>query len=471
MLQQVMPPTPGLNRYQPQKPKPFPGMRPPGMGIQPGMTSAESVGGGPMGGPQLSPNMGGGPMPGGPGLSGSAQPGGSMTPVAPRPAYSPMNQAPMNQAPNAPGPMPVTPGLSGGVATPQANPMNRGQGARPPTGPGNTNPDWMPQSGVSPFDASSGATGIGDFQRFSDNAYNESVRRLDPQFATQQRSFEQDMVNRGIAPGTEAYDAARANFDQSRNDAYAGARAAADQQGLAAQQQSFGQGATNSGLLNQLLQARMGADASRYGAQTSANASMHNANTAAQSAAERLGYDQQQGDFGNLMQLLGFGSGVNSQNNGAIGQNNNANNQQFGNNMGLLGLFGGGSTPNNIDVTSGYNNQYNAGLNQSQYNQQQQNSNNQMYASLFASMMCDRNAKDDFGPADPEQALKAIEAIPYHTWSYKDDGVLHVGTFAQDFARELGLPNETTINHIDLFGALIGSVQALTARVKELEAA
>ncbi|MFK5282086.1 hypothetical protein ACI3PL_21260, partial [Lacticaseibacillus paracasei] len=87
---------------------------------------------------------------------------------------------------------------------------NAPSGTRPPVG--NTNPAWNLQSGVSPFNASSGATGIGDFQRFSDNAYNESVRRLDPQFAEQQRGFEQDMVNRGIAPGTEAYDNARANF-------------------------------------------------------------------------------------------------------------------------------------------------------------------------------------------------------------------------------------------------------------------
>src|SRR5690606_13014144 len=200
-------------------------------------------------------------------------------------------------------------------------------GVRPPVPapPGTTNPEWGPQDGVSPFNASSGATGIGDFQRFSDAAYERQVGRLTPQFEAQERSFEQDMVNRGIAPGTPAYDNARANFENSRNDAFAGARTQADQLGAALQNQSFQQGATNSGMLNQLLLGQMGADASRFGATTSANASMHNANTAAQSEADRLRFQSQQGDFQNLMQLLGFSQGATGFNNGVLGQNNGAN--------------------------------------------------------------------------------------------------------------------------------------------------
>jgi hypothetical protein len=348
-------------------------------------------------------------------------------------------------------------------------------GTRPPTA-GNTvtpnNPEWGTQSGVSPFNASSGATGVGDFQRFADNSYNESVRRLDPQFAEQQRGFEQDMVNRGIAPGTPAYDNARQNFEQSRSDAYAGARAQADQQGLAAQNQSFQQGATSSGLLNQLLQARMGADASRFGAQTSANASMHNANTAAGSARERLGFDMQQGDFSNLMQMMGFGAGINNQNNAAIGQNNNSWNQTFNQNQGLYGGNQGYGAVGNIDAVSPYNNQYNGLLNTAQHNQQQNDSNNANYAQWAQLILCDRNIKDEIATVDPMDALTAVESIPLACWSYKagPDRVPHVGTYAQDFCKALGLPEDTKINTIDLFGALIGSVQALAARVKELEA-
>ena len=342
-----------------------------------------------------------------------------------------------------------------------------------PAPPGTTNPAWGPQDGVSPFNASSGATGIGDFQRFSDAAYERQVGRLTPQFEAQERSFEQDMVNRGIAPGTPAYDNARANFENSRNDAFAGARTQADQLGAALQNQSFQQGATNSGLLNQLLLGQMGADASRFGATTSANASMRNAQTQAQSEADRLRFQSQQGDFQNLMQLLGFSQGATGFNNSAIGQNNGANSNWMGQNQNLLNMFQGGGTPNNIDVTGPYNNQYNAQSNQAYANQQQQNANNQMYAQMFASLYCDRNAKDEIAPASPESALEAISAIPIAIWSYKADAekVPHLGTYAQDFNAALGLPANLHISPIDLFGALIGSVQALAAKVKELETA
>ena len=406
-------------------------------------------------------------MPPSPGLSSSAA-GGSIG----------MPPAPMSAASTG------TPGITPAPATATPASPRRGVygadnaplgGVRPPVPAptGATNPAWGPQDGVSPFNASSGATGIGDFQRFSDAAYERQVGRLTPQFEAQERSFEQDMVNRGIAPGTPAYDNARANFENARNDAFEGARTQADQLGAALQNQSFQQGATNSGLLNQLILGQMGADASRFGATTSANASMRNAQTQAGSEADRLRFQSQQGDFQNLMQLLGFSQGATGFNNSAIGQNNGANSNWMGQNQNLLNMFQGGGTPNNIDVTGPYNNQYNAQSNQAYANQQQQNANNQMYAQMFASLYCDRNAKDEIATACPQDALDAISAIPLAVWSYKADPekVAHVGTYAQDFNAALGLPANLHISPIDLFGALIGSVQALSAKVKELEAA
>ena len=474
MLPQVMPPQ-GVGNRTARKPFVAP--------MQPPVGSANDLGtirGGPVPqmrnaamppAPTLSASAGGGSigMPPSPGLSSSAA-GGSIG----------MPPAPMSMSAASTG----TPGITPAPATANTGSPRRGVygadnaplgGVRPPVPAptGATNPAWGPQDGVSPFNASSGATGIGDFQRFSDAAYERQVGRLTPQFEAQERSFEQDMVNRGIAPGTPAYDNARANFENSRNDAFAGARTQADQLGAALQNQSFQQGATNSGLLNQLLLGQMGADASRFGATTSANASMRNAQTQAQSEADRLRFQSQQGDFQNLMQLLGFSQGATGFNNSAIGQNNGANSGWMGQNQNLLGMFQGGGQPNNIDVTGPYNNQYNAQSNQAYANQQQQNANNQMYAQMFASLYCDRNAKDEIAPASPESALEAISAIPIAIWSYKADAekVPHLGTYAQDFNAALGLPANLHISPIDLFGALIGSVQALSAKVKELETA
>lgn len=333
--------------------------------------------------------------------------------------------------------------------------------------PGNVNPAWNPQGGVSPFNASAGATGIGEFQRFADNAYNESERRLTPQFEAQQRSFEQDMVNRGIAPGTPAYDNARQNFEQSRNDAFASARANADQQGMQAQQQSFMQGATNSAGLRDLILGRQNFDASIYGS----DASMYNSDNAANTAANNLDWQRQQGDFGNLMQLLGFGQGITGFNNGAANQNNQNQVGQYNMNTGMLGLLPGQTDIQPINTQAGYRDQYNAQLNQANMNQQQQNANNQMYAQMFASLWCDRNAKDTIGPVNPEDTLKAIKSIPVDCWTYKEgDRTPHIGTYAQDFNAALGLPDDTKINVIDMLGALIGSVQALAAQNERLAA-
>ena len=477
MLPQVMPPVGAGQRAGTRKPFVAP--------MQPPVGSANDLGtirGGPVPqmrnaamppAPTLSASAGGGSigMPPSPGLSSSAAGGSIGMPPAPMSMSTTSTGSAPGITPAAPA-MATTASPRRGVYGADNAPLG---GVRPPVpGPtGATNPAWGPQDGVSPFNASSGATGVGEFQRFSDAAYERQVGRLTPQFEAQERSFEQDMVNRGIAPGTPAYDNARANFENSRNDAFAGARTQADQLGAALQNQSFQQGATNSGLLNQLLLGQMGADASRFGATTSANASMRNAQTQAESEADRLRFQSQQGDFQNLMQLLGFSQGATGFNNSAIGQNNGANSGWMGQNQNLLGMFQGGGQPNNIDVTGPYNNQYNAQSNQAYANQQQQNANNQMYAQMFASLYCDRDAKDEIAPASPESALEAISAIPLAIWSYKADAekVPHLGTYAQDFNAALGLPANLHISPIDLFGALIGSVQALSAKVKELETA
>jgi hypothetical protein len=59
------------------------------------------------------------------------------------------------------------------------------------------------------------------------------------------------MVNQGLPEGTEAYDKAFANFIRERNDAYGLARNQALAQALGAQNQFFGQSATNAGFQNQ----------------------------------------------------------------------------------------------------------------------------------------------------------------------------------------------------------------------------
>lgn len=50
--------------------------------------------------------------------------------------------------------------------------------------------------------------------------YDLGSKRLDPRFAKESSALETDLINRGIRPGSEAYNNARQAFDQTKNDAY-----------------------------------------------------------------------------------------------------------------------------------------------------------------------------------------------------------------------------------------------------------
>jgi len=45
-------------------------------------------------------------------------------------------------------------------------------------------------------------------------------KRLDPRFAEESAALETDLINRGIRPGTAAYESMRRSFGESKNDAY-----------------------------------------------------------------------------------------------------------------------------------------------------------------------------------------------------------------------------------------------------------
>lgn len=258
---------------------------------------------------------------------------------------------------------------------------------------------------VTPTDPQTG------FQSYIDNAYDQQTRQLDPQWQQAQQQFDQSMVNRGLAPGSAAYDSALADFNRSREDAYSNARSTAQQQGLAAQNQAFGQGLAqsqlssalanaligantsyanqqlggNASLMGQLLggnqgiaQQLIGADASMFNANVSAGASRYGADLAHQLGMANLTQSGQQQDWDHLMQLIGMGQGVTGYNNGLLTQDQNRNQSFFG-------YLPGGST-GNIDVQNPYNNAYNGQLNSWNAQNQQANAQNQQWAQ-YASMI------------------------------------------------------------------------------------
>jgi hypothetical protein len=85
------------------------------------------------------------------------------------------------------------------------------------------------------------STGINPGETYSDAI----MRRLQPQIEQERNSFETSLVNKGIAPGTEAYMNAKRSFDQAQNDKMTSAIVGGMNTGLQANQQRFGQEAYN----------------------------------------------------------------------------------------------------------------------------------------------------------------------------------------------------------------------------------
>lgn len=70
-------------------------------------------------------------------------------------------------------------------------------------------------------------------------AQDAIMSRLQPQIEMQNKQFEQDMANKGIAPGSEAYENARRSVNQQQNDQLVQAANTGIQTGLQARQQGI----------------------------------------------------------------------------------------------------------------------------------------------------------------------------------------------------------------------------------------
>jgi hypothetical protein len=115
--------------------------------------------------------------------------------------------------------------------------------------------------GVSAVNPQGGqANELDSFKRYEDMAFNNSMARLEPQFDRQNADFNQGMVSRGLPVGSDAYNSSQANLAQAQAGATQDAALGAMQFGLGAQNQSFQQDATRSGLANALLQSRWSTD-------------------------------------------------------------------------------------------------------------------------------------------------------------------------------------------------------------------
>lgn len=112
--------------------------------------------------------------------------------------------------------------------------------------------------GVSAINPQAGqANELDSFRRYEDAAYNDAMRRLQPQMDQDDRRFDQAMISRGHTPGSgDAYSAAYRDKEMAQAEALENAAFGAMQFGLGAQNQSFQQDHARSALANALLQAQ-----------------------------------------------------------------------------------------------------------------------------------------------------------------------------------------------------------------------
>lgn len=391
---------------------------------------------------------------------------------------------------------PGTPGAPGSPQqpTPPAPPVTGAPGA----GLGGAAGPAAPGRPIDPVDVQVGAPTLGSFQAHQDAAMEQARRTLDPMWEANKRRFEQDMINRGLTPGSEAYNLALDQHNRGRTDAYGAAQNAALQQGQQAQQQAFQQAYMESELANQLRRAREGNAAQIQSADISAGASMYGNDQARLNFLDQLGFNrdqfnsefglrtqdwqrqgdqwqqqfglgQQNSDFNQMMQMMGFDRDTTNMGN----QNQN---QQFAQIMSLFGMMPQpqGSQPIDYMGALGMNqNQQNANYQTGVNNANQQNAN---YMQLLGYFMCDENVKDVGAPVDTAKCLKIALGLPLVNFTYKADVTKRpcVGTMAQDFNTALhGTPapgGEPLIKVMDMIGVLLGAVQELGKRYDELRA-
>jgi hypothetical protein len=153
-------------------------------------------------------------------------------------------------------------------------------------------------------------TGVDAFIQFGDRMYDQSMSRLQPQMDSRNEALAQSLINRGLQPGTDAYNAEMQRMDQMNNDQLNGLALGAEQLGLQAQNQYFGQEMANNNFGLQQANQNWGQesfydqlDNQRGIAGLSAAASM--AGSAASANASRYAADQQnyRADLANAMGL------------------------------------------------------------------------------------------------------------------------------------------------------------------------
>lgn len=176
--------------------------------------------------------------------------------------------------------------------------------------------------------------------------YDQAKLNLDPRYQQEETQVANNLVNRGIPPGSAAYNTAMSNFRQSRDNAYQTAQDSATQGGVAAANTLFGQGlaARQQGIGETTMQGQFANQA--QGQEFGENATAMTLANAAQgqqfgqnATGMQLANEAQAQEFGQGATAMQLANAAQAQN---FGQNatgmqlaNTAQGQEFGQNFSL----------------------------------------------------------------------------------------------------------------------------------------
>lgn len=289
----------------------------------------------------------------------------------------------------------------------------------------------------------------GDATRLEDATFQRGANRLNPVFDEQRMQIEQGLADRGIPIGSEAYSREMDRFDRSRGDALENLTLSSIGAGREEQSRLFGLALAGRG--------QQFGERSRQFDTGLAQGQFYN-----QAQGLRSAEEMQRAQIANAIAQQQFGNDITSRNQG----------------FNELGLLMGQSPsmplanfqgPGAIDVM---------GPQIAQMNAQNANRGN-LFGSLLsagtslgsAALLSSRAFKEIDGDEDTEALLKAIEKLPVQRWRYKGDQAPHVGTMAEDWRDVTGLGDGQSIAVVDAIGVMMGAMQALAKRVRQLEGA
>lgn len=351
----------------------------------------------------------------------------------------------------------------------------------------------------SPKDAVSvGQPALDSFQGYQDAALDQANRMMQPSQDAAQRKFEQQMVNKGLDPGSKAYNLAQAQMQRGINDQNRAAVFDSMKFGLGAQQQAFGQG---------LEASKLAASESQFGRGLDERGRQFDEQLGQRSYEFDQNLGQRESEFGrNLGQRESeFGRNFGQQQYQYDRGQNFAENQGMFNNMmgmgnmamalgsyqnqGLLQDYNMGQTllgmaPGMMNQQVGVNNAYNTSM---QGAQAQANLNMQSNANVMsglgqmagaAAFLSGQKYKRVYGETDPkDRAMIAakILAMPIYDWDYlpeyRESGdKVRFGCMAEDFNGSI-FDNEAedTIDIQRFMAAMQLTMQEMFKEIQRLE--